>query len=148
MKTYLTDVLALSLIFGIISALASPRYKKCVSAALGLILSAHLLLPLGDLSINFSSPSLPWSDGTLEGGEYTEAVKLAFESGICSYVSSEMSIDEDCIEVEAIGFNPSSMRAEKILVTLSGAGVLANTKKVKALLEKANLGEAEVKIEI
>lgn len=147
MKSYLGDLFALSLIFGILSSVTAPAYKKSVNAALALILSARLLLPLSSLDLGISStpPSL---DDLTQGGEYSENVKEAFEYGIRNYLSGELSLDEDCIEVETVGFDVGTMRAERILVTLSKKGALANTKKVKALLEEAGLGEAEVKIEI
>lgn len=147
MKSYLSDAFALSLIFGILSSVASAPYKKCVNAALALILSARLLLPLSTLDIGISS-TLPDLDDLTQSGEYSQSVKEAFEYGIRSYLSRELSLDEDCIEVEAVGFDAAAMRAERILVTLTKRGALVNTKKVKALIEEAELGEAEVKIEI
>ena len=148
MKNYLFDIFILSLAFGIAVTLSPERYKKVITATLGVLLAASLLSPLSSLFGAIESIAPPEISDGEEEGDYIKVAKSAFEKGVRSFISSEFSVSEDCVEVEAVGFDFSSLRAEKILVTLTGRAALADTKKIKSRLEGENLGLVEVKIEI
>ena len=64
------------------------------------------------------------------------------------YIAERFSLRRDEVGVEAVAFSPSDMRAEKIIVTLTGAAALADNKKIRKVINDLNLGVAEVKIEI
>lgn len=147
MKSYIFDIFIICLALGVFSTLAPEQYKKVISASMGLILAAYLLSPIVGLLEEIKYPELPEisEDGD---GIYIDTAKAAFEDGIRSYISGQFTIDKECIEVEVVGFDFSSMRAERVLVTLSGKGAFADTKKIKSSLEKEKLGEIEIKIEL
>jgi hypothetical protein len=147
MKAYLFDLFLLSLIFGILLHLSPDRYRRIITSALCLILMTCLLSPLTALVGDLGSLEPPDFDQEQEGGAYIDTARSAFEEGVASYLSSEFSVDAECIEVEAIGFDFSAMTAERLIVTLKGRGTLLDTKKIKNRLEAENLGEVEVKLE-
>ena len=147
MKAYLFDLFLLSLIFGILLHLSPDRYRRIITSALCLILMTCLLSPITALVGDLGSLEPPDFDQEQEGGAYIDTARSAFEEGVRSYLSSEFSVDAECIEVEAIGFDFSAMTAERLIVTLKGRGTLLDTKKIKNRLEAENLGEVEVKLE-
>ena len=91
-------------------------------------------------------------DGTAGGGGhgddvYAEVGEAAFAAGIAAAVADRFSIDRSEIAVRLIGFELSLMRAEKIIITLSGAAALADARGIGQYISDENLGECEVRIE-
>jgi hypothetical protein len=147
MKSYIFDIFIICLVLGLLSTLTPERYKKAVSTAMGIILAAYLISPMVGLFEEIKYPELPEFSENGDG-IYIDTAKAAFEDGIRNYIATEFAIDKECIEVEAVSFDFASMKAERLLVTLSGKGAFADTKKIKSSLEKENLGQIEIKIEL
>ncbi len=148
MKSYLFDLFILSLVFGLLLQLSPEGYKKIISSALCLILATSLLSPLSSLIGDLDKIEPPEFSEEEGEGAYIEVARSAFEEGVRSFLSSEFSVSRDCIEVEAVGFDFSTMTAERLIVTLTGRAAFLDTKKVKARLEQHSVGVVEVKIEI
>ncbi|HBJ19312.1 MAG TPA: hypothetical protein DDY70_06225 [Clostridiales bacterium] len=152
MKGYLVGVIATATLVSLASLfLRGKEVERAGKIAFGLILLTALLLPLGDLLPTLweklaGEPTLPsvTEDGTL----YETVGKEAFEDGIARAVAEKFSIPKEKITVRAEGFDFSSMRAQKILLTLRGRGAFADPKKIAAYITGAGLGECEVDFEI
>ena len=81
-------------------------------------------------------------------GDADEFGKSSFEMGIKEYIAGEFSLSRDDVSVEAIGFSSSEMKAEKIIITLTGGGILSDNKKIERAVKSLELGAVEVKFEI
>lgn len=91
-------------------------------------------------------------DGTAGGGGqtdglYTEVGESAFAEGIAASVAERFSLDPSEISVRLSGFDFSLMRAEKIVITLSGTAAFADARGIASYISEKNLGVCEVKIE-
>lgn len=145
MGKYLLSVITLAVLLDILELSSAERYRGLTRAAMSLILVMAILTPLPSLVEKMR--------GELDFTEIEESVGedirlSAFTEGIAEYIALEFDLSCDDISVEAIGFDSEKMRAEKILITLSGKAALANYKVVEAAIDQLGLGEAEVKIEI
>lgn len=145
MGRYIFTIIALAVIFDISELISADRYKGLTRAGVSLLLVLAILTPLPGV-IDEMRGALDFSD--LESSEGADIRYDAFVSGLREYISSEFDLSREDVEVEAIGFSEVDMRAEKILVTLSGKAALANYKRIESVIDQMGLGEAEVKIEI
>ena len=145
MGEYLLSITTLAISFDLLEIMSAERYKALTRAAVSLILIMAIITPLPSL-IGKIQGDLDFSMGdAIEG----EDIRLAsFEEGIRGYVASEFNLLREEVEVEAINFNSNVMKAEKILITLTGRAVLANYKSIEKAVNQLGLGVAEVKIEI
>ena len=145
MEKYILSITVLAVALDLLEFIAADRYKALTKAAVGVILVMAIITPLPAL-IEKMQEDLDFSEvGDTEG----EDIRLsAFEEGIAQYVSLEFGLAREDVSVEAEGFDPDNMKAEKILITLTGSAITANYKKIIATTNALGLGEAEVKIEI
>ena len=145
MGEYLLSITTLAISFDLLEIMSAERYKALTRAAVSLILIMAIITPLPSL-IGKIQGDLDFSMGdSIEG----EDIRLAsFEEGIAGYIASEFDLLREEVEVEAINFNSNVMKAEKILITLTGRAVLANYKSIEKAVNQLGLGVAEVKIEI
>lgn len=81
---------------------------------------------------------------TLEGGAYVELSEEAFKLGIERLIADRWSLEESSVVVSCVGFDFSSMRAEKISVVLLKGGALVDRRAVERYVESVGLGECEV----
>lgn len=121
---------------------------RAVKGALAVIMLAVIVLPLRGLS----SHVLPdfSADGFLPEGdaEYETVGREAFEEGIRLAIAEKFGIDKEDITVTAVGYDFSSMRAQRIRVLLSGSAVTADARLIRSYITEQGLGECEVEIEI
>ena len=145
MEKYILSITVLAVALDLLEFIAADRYKALTKAAVGVILVMAIITPLPAL-IEKMQEDLDFSEvGDREG----EDIRLsAFEEGIAQYVSQEFGLAREDVSVEAEGFDSDNMKAEKILITLTGSAITANYKKIIATTNALGLGEAEVKIEI
>lgn len=145
MGRYIFSIIALAIIFDISEMISADRYRTLTRAGVSLLLVMAIVTPLPGL-INEIKGGLDFSD--LENSADGDIRYEAFVSGLREYISSEFDLSREDVAVEAIGFSEVDMRAEKILITLSGKAALANYKRIESSIDQLGLGEAEVKIEI
>lgn len=145
MGRYIFSIIALAIIFDISEMISADRYRTLTRAGVSLLLVMAIVTPLPGL-INEIKGGLDFSD--LENSADGDIRYEAFVSGLQEYISSEFDLSREDVAVEAIGFSEVDMRAEKILITLSGKAALANYKRIESSIDQLGLGEAEVKIEI
>lgn len=145
MGEYLLSITTLAISFDLLELLSAERYKALTRAAVSLILIMAIITPLPSLIGNIRG-ELDFSVGDAMEGEDIRLV--SFEVGISRYIASEFDLSAEEVLVEAINFDPEEMRAEKILITLTGRAALANYKNIEKTVSRLELGVAEVKIEI
>ena len=145
MGQYLSSVTILAIILDLLEALSAERYKTLTRAAVSIILVIAIITPLPALMGKIRG-ELDFSLDDSIGGE---DIRLAsFEEGVARYIASEFNLAREDVEVEAIKFSPTEMKAEKILIILSGKAVTANYKKIERDVGQLGIGEVEVKVEI
>lgn len=145
MGKYLLSITVLAVALDLIEFVSADRYKALTKACVGIILVMAIITPLPAL-IEKMQEDLDFSE---IGDMQAEDIRIsAFEDGIAQYISESFGLSRECVSVEAEGFNSDDMKAEKILITLTGSAVAANYKKIESVVNGLGLGEAEVKIEI
>ena len=110
-----------------------------------------ILLPIVDI-IKDNGLILDADDyiGEIEEYQSDTAVKWAFEDGICEYIASEYRVDRSEVTVTADGFDLSTLRAQRIYVTLSGRAALLDYKEIESeiALKFTGGGECEVSVKV
>ena len=121
---------------------------KSARFTLGIVTLAAVLTPLifaikGIENIDFSYTDTDYSTEIV-----TQTLKEAFENGIAEAVESKFSVESGDVLVVAEGFDEEKMRAERIILTLSGRAVLKNVGAIESYVTELGLGKctAEVKI--
>ena len=145
MREYLFAVAGLAVVLDFLALISNEKYKKITEAALSIILTLAVVLPLPGLIKDFGELINIEENG---GEVSSELYQLSFEDGIREYLADKFALSKNDIEVEAIGFLPERMTAERILITLRGSAVLADNKRIRSAVNDLEIGEAEVKIEI
>ena len=146
MKEYVLSIISIGTALDALGLICHERYKKITGSALGLLLILVVILPLPKIVQNLGE-SLKFEvfDIDVSSGEFN---KTAFEEGISLFVAEKFSLKQADVEVEVISFSSSEMRAERIIITLTGSAAIADNKKIRQTLEELDLGAVEVKIEI
>ena len=150
MSGYVSGVFVICLIFGALRLLSYGN-SSVEMFAIGVITLSVILSPLSGAISDFDAEGWLESlggEGTEVDAEYTAAIEEAFAEGIRSAVAEEFSLDRENIRVKLFGFNAAEMRAEKITVNLSGAAVIAEYRAMEKYLNRLDIGECNVSIEI
>ena len=149
MEEYFTGIFAATAVITICSLLA---YKggRATRFALAVLLIYAVLTPLSALISDFGGLLSGDDISGIEGysKDYEVVAKDAFCEGIDKLVCSELGLDTGCVRVECRGFNYKEMKSDKVLVILSGKAIVADSLKIRRVVEDNGLGECEVKIEI
>ena len=148
MGEYLFSAFALSLIFSLMSYLSysvpSERALRCVR---GILLLYLLLLPLSSLTLKLGELDFSYPQADFIGENLTEdTAEEAFSEGIRALVAERCNIAEKNVSVRVFGFDFSAMRAERVMVFLSGAGALADWRTLENYLDSLGLGDCEVEL--
>ena len=151
MKNYVLTLLIISIIYGIVSIIASsfPRVKKYISYFIGLVSVICMLSPIisivngvSDLKSNVKD----YFDNTLSQEIITESNEIIISSGIESVekgikntVIDKFNFDSKDVHVTVEVDNSSieSIKISKINVTLTGKASWSDTDTVKKYLEEA-----------
>lgn len=153
MGEYLASVVALSAALGLISYISYPAsFERMFKFASAVLLLYTALLPIaniisdisdGDFKIEFSD-----TDATDDFGneEYVEVAKSAFEDGICQYLCTKYSFEEEEVLVAVHGFRFKDMAADRIFVTLYGRAAFADSRLIADDLSSLGLGACEVRL--
>lgn len=78
------------------------------------------------------------------GSGYAAVSEEAFEKGIADAVCIQYGLDGENVRVNAVGFLPEKMTAEKISVFLSGWDITADAAAIEHYVEKEGFGPCEV----
>jgi hypothetical protein len=152
LSDYLITVALISVTVGILDYLSYPsKMREAVRIFASVIIIYALITPVltfvnripdnGNLGIQLPS-ELP------NNGTYETVAKQAFENGICKLLYTKYGIDDEDVSVSAQGFDVREMRAERIVVILSGRAALVDYRGVEEYISGLSLGNCEVKIRI
>lgn len=141
---YVLAVLA-AVAFASFAAYDSER-ARASRGALGIILLAALAVPFIDTVCaipDIIDENLPEYD-TDAGSMAQDVAREAFLRGIRLAVADKFSLNADDIAVTCCGFSFEEMRAESLVITLSGKAAFADIRAVREFAEKSGFGECEV----
>ena len=146
---YLFSALIICAAISVISYLSySHGSEKSLRWVMAILLLYVLLLPISNFSmeiLNLDFSSYPSVDSI--GENLTEeGAERAFSDGIRSLVAEKYDIAEKNVSVKLSGFDFNNMRAERVTVFLSGAGVLIDSRGLEEYLNRLGLGECEVEL--
>ena len=151
MNEYFIKVFVICTVSGILGLLSYNNKNGAERAALGVVLLFVVLSPLVDAISSFDEgkfdPEELISDIQPETGLY-DVGAAALCDGICRAIGQEFSLDDGEITATAYGFDIKRMKAEKIRILLTGRAAFADCKAIKEFVEKMEVGECEVGIEI
>lgn len=150
MSEYAVSLFAICLVGGALLMLSYGQ-GRAESLAVGIITLSVILTPLADLVIsadpedflNSLKGDVPQEELGAEG-----VIEDAFAEGIALAVAEKFSLDPDDIRVRLVRFDQQAMSAEGIVITLSGAAVIADYKAVEKYVNSLDLGVCNVQIEI
>lgn len=149
LENYFARIFAVAAVVTVCSLFA---YKggRATKFALSVLLVYTVLTPLSAIVPSFGD--LLSGGGTAGIGgfskDYEKVAESAFCEGVDKLVCSELGLNSDGVRVVCRGFDYKKMRAERVLVILSGKCISADSLKIKRLVEGGGLGECEVEIEI
>ena len=150
MSGYVLSVFAICLIAEALRLLSYGR-SAVERFAVGVITLSVILAPISGIISDFDVEgwldSLKQEQGEINS-EYEATVEAAFSDGIKRAVAEEFSLNKDNIRVRVVGFNAAEMSAERIYVSLSGSAAIADYRAVKKYLDRLDIGECDVSIEI
>ena len=121
---------------------------KSARFTLGIVALAAVLTPLISAIKGIENIDFSYTDTYYSTEAVTKTLKEAFENGIAEAIEGEFSVERGDVSVTAEGFDEEKMRAERIIVTLSGRAVLKNLGAIESYVTELGLGKciAEVKI--
>lgn len=142
LNEYIVFALMLSAATGVISALSHRALARETELAVGVICLLSLSLPIAASVPSILDIPRPSSTPVAEAvGGYLSVSEEAFCVGVREYVAEELSADEENVIVSLEGFNFSTMRAERITLTLSGAAAVGDVRALKQDVRSLFLGE-------
>lgn len=149
MSEYVIGIFAICLAGGLSLSLAYGL-GRAEGIAVGIITLWVILSPLsgqvGSLDINELIGSSEIEQ--LDPPQIDPAIESALAEGIKAALSEEFSIDREDIRVRLYDFDAGSLSCSRIRITLSGRAILADYKAVESYINKMNIGECDVEIEI
>lgn len=149
MTKYPLIIFTACLVFGIISLLIDGDIGA--KLVLGVLTVWIILSPMSSLLSKIengdfiSSVKPPQSE---IDSEYFALIEDAFADGIRKAAADEFDLDETDVRISLSGFDAQKMKAEKIRITLSGRAIIADYKAIESYINKMNLGECYVEIEV
>ncbi len=152
MTGYFISLISVSALISLAIALS---YKPegdggALRGAFAVILLYVTLIPLFSAFSDFDIEKIKFEQEkyNFEDKNYIdETAEDAFARGIRIYISEEFSLEDEDINVELFAFDAQKMKAEKIVVTLSGPAAHADFRAIREKLRRGGFENCEVKIE-
>jgi len=145
---------ALLVTVGGLAAYGSGAVARTSRAAMAILLLYAVSVPVLALIPDFNGDDVGslLDDFRVEIGEddalYYERTVKAYGDGVRALVCDKFSLDGEDVEVTVTGLDFEKMRAERVLIVLSGSAVYADARRIAETVEDAELGECEVRLEI
>ena len=150
MSAYIGLIISVGIVAAIGGGLLYDGEREGASrTAISVILLLATIAPVAAFvsQLSLKAPTLPDSPAA-EDGEYTEVARDAFCDGIRTLLSENYSLSEDCFAVKCEGFDFTSMRAERLTVTLRGAAVRCDPLAVEKFINSYEIGDCYAEIGI
>ena len=151
LREYFICVMLLVTLISVTLGAAHPRQRYATVFAAGVILICAIMLPIVDIIKGYDRNfNIDEYLSLTDGYQSTDMVETAFEEGIKLYIAEVWRVDAGDIAVMVDGFDLSSLRAERIYVTLGGKAALLDYKSIEDELirEFTQDGECEVSVRI
>lgn len=150
MSAYIGLIISVGIVAAIGGGLLYDGEREGASrGAISVILLLATIAPVAAFvsQLSLKAPALPDLPAA-EDGEYTEVAREAFCDGIRTLLSENYSLSEDCFAVKCEGFDFTSMRAERLTVTLRGAAVRCDPLAVEKFINSYEIGDCHAEIGI
>ena len=150
MSAYIGLIISVGIVAALGGGLLYDGEREGASrGAISVILLLATIAPVAAFvsQLSLKAPTLPDLPAA-EDGEYTEIAREAFCDGIRSLLSENYSLSEDCFAVKCEGFDFTSMRAERLTVTLRGAAVRCDPLAVEKFINSYEIGDCHAEIGI
>ena len=149
-KEYFLSVMSVLLVSMALMTFTHGKVKRISKIAIGIVVSSVIMLPIVDILLNKELTFDLFFENDSEGNLNDEEIERAFEIGIEKYISNYCDIDPTSVCVLVDGFDMSSMRAERIYVTLKKEAMLIDYRKLEDVVEEnfTNGGRCEVEFDV
>ena len=150
MSAYIGLIISVGIAAAIGGALLYDGEREGASrGAISVILLLATIAPVVAFvsQLSLKAPTMPELPDATDG-EYTEVAREAFCDGIRTLLSENYSLSEDCFAVKCEGFDFTSMRAERLTVTLRGAAVRCDPLAVEKFINSYEIGDCHAEIGI
>ncbi len=150
MTEYALTVFAICAITGVLGLLSygSGRAEQISLAVITLfIIVSPVVSAAGSFDMDNWLGALDTPDIDADSG-YSQAIEESFAEGIVLLVADKFSLNKEDIRVKPHGFDPRNMRADNIKVILSGRAALADHKAIEVYLDRLDMGDFSVEINI
>lgn len=150
MSAYIGLIISVGIVAALGGGLLYDGEREGASrGAISVILLLATIAPVAAFvsQLSLKAPTLPDLPAA-EDGEYTEVAREAFCDGIRTLLSENYSLSEDCFAVKCEGFDFTSMRAERLTVTLRGAAVRCDPLAVEKFINSYEIGDCHAEIGI
>ena len=150
MREYMTSVFAVSALLSILSLVAYRSSLESVRRlAFGMILLSVVAAPAvkGISELSGLDPDMLIPKFELDS-DSAELYETAFAEGVADAVCEKFELVRSEVRVLADGFSSEDWRARKIRVILSGRASLADVSGIERFINRLDIGECEVEIEI
>ena len=150
-KEYFLSAASVLVFVSFVSVISHTKAKKITRSALGIIVICVIMLPfidiLGDNAL-FDFDFSYISDENIELND--EEIEAAFETGIERFVAEKYSKDPADIHVSVDEFDISTMRAQRIYVTLRGGARDIDYRRLEDIIRDnfTNEGRCEVELDV
>lgn len=144
-------IFAVCVLGGLLGMITHKDFTSVQKLLFGVIILSVVLSPAVEMVENLNVDSLlEIFDASVEMPEYSyeSVAEDAFAKGIATSVAQEFSLKTENIRIKLYGFDFEKMRAEKIRIVLSGSAAMSDYRAVADYVNKMNIGECEVEIEI
>lgn len=115
--------------------------------ALGIILLASLVSPLVSVVRGIGSIDFTYTGEDYSAISVEKTVEEAFVCGISLAIGEKFGIKEEDLSVEALGFDSERVRAESLLVTLSGRAAVKNYREIESYVESLGVGKCILEVQ-
>ena len=150
MSAYIGLIISVGIVAAIGGGLLYDGEREGASrGAISVILLLATIAPVAAFvsQLALKAPTLP-DLPVAEDSEYIEVAREAFCDGIRTLLSENYSLSEDCFAVKCEGFDFTSMRAERLTVTLRGAAVRCDPLAVEKFINSYEIGDCHAEIGI
>ena len=152
MNEYLITLMVVSLICSLGTGLIRGALSRSVRMGAVSILMLLALSPIVGAvkGIADGSVALPELPDAEVGGDFLSSLEAAYLAGGERALTDALSLGEGDVELSCLGFSYPELRAKTLTVTLCGAGLRADPKRVKEiageLLKEGGVVEIEYEI--
>lgn len=145
-NSYLYTVLALASVAFASFVIYDAQRLREARFTLGIILLASLILPISSAVKGFSELDFDTGGDYATSSLANETVEEAFCRGIAEAVCGEFSFKTSDVSVKAVGFDAEGMRAEKIILTLSGKAALGDIGAAEDFVSELGFGKCTAEV--